>query len=107
MHSATPGTRSRYYLAMALVSAGILMYRRGPAGLQVLLVHPGGPFWKNKDDGAWTIPKGAVEPGEALLAAAQREFEEETGTAPAGDFVSLGSIRQKGGKTVHAWAVQG
>ena len=83
------------------------MYRRRPEGLQVLLVHPGGPFWKNKDDGAWTIPKGAVEPGEALIAAAQREFQEETGTAATGELVSLGSIRQKGGKTVHAWAVQG
>jgi predicted NUDIX family NTP pyrophosphohydrolase len=92
---------------MALISAGMMMYRRGPDGLQVLLVHPGGPFWKNKDDGAWTIPKGIVQPGEALLEAAQREFEEETGTAATGQFVSLGSIRQKGGKTVHAWAVQG
>ena len=91
----------------AAISAGLLMYRRGPRGLEVLLVHPGGPFWKNRDEGAWTIPKGTVLPGEALIEAARREFEEETGTAPAGELISIGSIRQKGGKTVHAWAVEG
>lgn len=84
-----------------------MMYRRGPRGLEVLLVHPGGPFWKNRDDGAWTIPKGTVLPGEALIDAARREFEEETGTAPKGELSSIGSIRQKGGKTVHAWAIEG
>ena len=91
-----------------MTSAGLLMYRRRrEGGIEVLLVHPGGPFWKNKDDGAWTIPKGEVAEGEDLLATARREFEEETGTAPRGEFVSLGSIKQKGGKIVHAWAVEG
>jgi predicted NUDIX family NTP pyrophosphohydrolase len=90
-----------------MTSAGLLMYRRGCGGIEVLLVHPGGPFWKNKDDGAWTIPKGELAEGEDLLATARREFEEETGFTPRGEFVSLGSIRQKGGKIVHAWAVEG
>jgi predicted NUDIX family NTP pyrophosphohydrolase len=85
------------------------MYRRRPAdgALQVLLVHPGGPFWKNKDEGAWTIPKGEVLEGEDLLATAKREFAEETGVAPAGEFLPLRSVQQKGGKTVHAWAFEG
>jgi predicted NUDIX family NTP pyrophosphohydrolase len=82
------------------------MYRRRPDGTQVLLVHPGGPFWRNKDDGAWTIPKGEVAAGEQPLAAAVREFAEETGFAPAGDFSPLAPVRQKGGKLVHAWAVE-
>jgi Predicted NTP pyrophosphohydrolase len=72
-----------------------------------LLVHPGGPFWKNKDDGAWSIPKGEAQPDEDLLARAKIEFEEELGFKPDGDFIPLGSIQQKGGKTVHAWAFQG
>ena len=92
---------------MASVSAGLLMYRRGAGGLEVLLAHPGGPFWKNKDDGAWTIPKGEPQAGEALLAAAKREFNEELGLVPAGEFQALGAVRQKGGKIVHAWAVCG
>jgi len=75
--------------------------------LEFLLVHPGGPFWKNKDDGAWTIPKGEVQSGEDLLARAQIEFEEEIGLKPSGNFLPLGSIQQKGGKTVHAWALEG
>jgi predicted NUDIX family NTP pyrophosphohydrolase len=83
------------------------MYRRGGNGWEVLLVHPGGPFWRNKDEGAWSIPKGEPEKGEELLAAARREFEEETGWAARGDFFPLQPIRQKGGKVVHAWAFEG
>ncbi|HEY6206531.1 MAG TPA: NUDIX domain-containing protein [Chthoniobacterales bacterium] len=89
------------------VSAGLLMFRRKDASLEVLLVHPGGPFWKNKDDGAWSIPKGEAAPGEDLLTRAQIEFEEELGLKPQGDWLPLGSIKQKGGKTVHGWAFQG
>ena len=89
------------------VSAGLLMFRRSNNSLEFLLVHPGGPFWKNKDDGAWSIPKGEVQPDEDLLARARIEFKEELGIEPAGDFIPLGSIKQKGGKTVHAWAFQG
>jgi predicted NUDIX family NTP pyrophosphohydrolase len=88
-------------------SAGLLMYRHGEHGLEVLLAHPGGPFWARKDDGAWMLPKGELEPGEDPLAAALREFEEEIGFAPAGPFASLGEVRQKGGKRVLAWAVRG
>ena len=91
-------------------SAGLLMYRVRDGRLQVLLVHPGGPFYANKDDGVWTIPKGM--PGDAdaddLLACARREFREETGLDPGpGPFLPLGSVKQKGGKTVHAWAFAG
>ncbi len=89
------------------VSAGLLMYRRRNEQLEVLLVHPGGPLWKKRDEGAWTIPKGLVDEGEELLAAAQREFREETGFAPHQPFLSLGSITQKSGKVVHAWAFEG
>lgn len=88
-------------------SAGLLLYRRGDGQLEVLLVHPGGPFWKNKDEGAWSIPKGEIEPGEDLLEAACREFAEETGGRPEGPFTPLEPIRQKGGKVVHAWGVEG
>jgi predicted NUDIX family NTP pyrophosphohydrolase len=88
------------------VSAGLLMFRRRN-GLEVLLAHPGGPFFRNKDAGAWGIPKGAPAPGEDLEAAAEREFTEEIGLPVQALLVSLGSIRQKGGKTVHAWAVEG
>lgn len=88
-------------------SAGLLLYRRSQGELEVFLAHPGGPFWHNRDEGAWTIPKGVAEPGEDLLAAACREFEEETGVHPAGPFLELGSIRQKAGKLVHAWAWEG
>jgi predicted NUDIX family NTP pyrophosphohydrolase len=87
-------------------SAGILMYRQRQGKLQVLLAHPGGPFWKNKDAGAWTIPKGEIG-DEDPLAAAQREFFEETGFEVAGDFIPLTAITQKNGKLVQAWAVQG
>jgi predicted NUDIX family NTP pyrophosphohydrolase len=90
-----------------MVSAGILLYRRTRGGLEVLLAHPGGPFWKNREEGAWTIPKGLVGPGEDELGAARREFEEETGVRPAGPFLPLGAVRQKAGKTVHAWACEG
>jgi predicted NUDIX family NTP pyrophosphohydrolase len=88
-------------------SAGLVMYRRSGAGLEVLLVHPGGPFWVNKDDGAWGIPKGECAEGEDPLAAARREFEEETGFEPAGPFLELGSFRQSSAKTISAWAVEG
>ena len=91
-------------------SAGLLMYRRSPASpasLEVLLVHPGGPFWAHKDKGAWTIPKGEPEAGEDLLLAAQREFAEETGFTAHGPFAELGVIQQAGGKIVSAWAFEG
>ena len=89
------------------ISAGLLLFRRGAAGLELFLAHPGGPFWTHKDAGAWTIPKGVIEPGEDPLAAARREFEEETGVTPTGPFLPLGSIRQKAGKEIHAWAWEG
>ena len=88
-------------------SAGLLLYRRSSGTLELFLAHPGGPFWHNRDAGAWTIPKGVAEPGEDLLAAACREFEEETGVRPAGPYFPLGSIRQKAGKLVHGWAWEG
>lgn len=89
-------------------SAGILLYRRAAGRLEVLLAHPGGPFFTRRDAGYWTIPKGEVDPGEELLAVARREFEEETGTAASdGSTIELGSIVQKGGKVVHAWAIEG
>jgi predicted NUDIX family NTP pyrophosphohydrolase len=89
-------------------SAGIVLHRDGVAGLEVLLVHPGGPFWAKKDLGAWSIPKGEYEPGEDPLACALREFEEETGTRlDAVELVELGTIRQKAGKEVTAWAARG
>jgi predicted NUDIX family NTP pyrophosphohydrolase len=89
-------------------SAGILLYREGGGGLEVLLVHPGGPFWAKKDLGAWSIPKGEYEDGEDPLACALREFEEETGTRlQASDPVELGAITQRGGKQVTAWALAG
>src|SRR4051812_13960641 len=95
-------------MAKAKASAGILMYRRGKGGaLEVLLVHPGGPFWRNKDAGAWTIPKGEPAEGEALLDVARREFEEELGVAATGDALELSPVKQKAGKIVHAWAVEG
>ena len=88
-------------------SAGLLMYRVKNGEIEVFLAHPGGPFFKSKDDGHWTIPKGEIEPGEDLLETACREFKEEGGLEPSGDFLPLGSIRQKGGKIVHAWAFEG
>ncbi len=88
-------------------SAGILLYRRRAGGREVLLVHPGGPFWQKKDLGAWSIPKGEFAPGEDPLAAAQRELHEETGLELLGPFTPLSPVRQPGGKMVHAWAVEG
>lgn len=88
-------------------SAGLLLYRHGARGWEVLLVHPGGPFWRKRDAGAWSIPKGAPEPGEDDAAAALREFHEETGSLPAGTPEPLGRIRQKAGKEVVAFALQG
>jgi predicted NUDIX family NTP pyrophosphohydrolase len=87
-------------------SAGILLFRQAGKDLQVFLGHPGGPFWSKKDLGVWTIPKGLIAPGEDPLAAAQREFAEETGHVPQGEFISLGDAKQPGGKIVHIWAVQ-
>jgi predicted NUDIX family NTP pyrophosphohydrolase len=89
------------------VSAGILLYRRREAGVEVLLVHPGGPFWRGRDSGAWMIPKGGVEADEAPLACALREFEEELGVKPEGEPRPLRRIRQKGGKWVEAFALEG
>jgi predicted NUDIX family NTP pyrophosphohydrolase len=83
------------------------MFRRRDATFEVLLVHPGGPFFRNKDDGAWTIPKGEAAHDEDLLARAKIEFEEELGVTPPGNWIDLGSVKQKGGKTVHAWAFEG
>jgi predicted NUDIX family NTP pyrophosphohydrolase len=92
---------------MPKVSAGLLMYRVREGELEFMLVHPGGPYWKNKDAGAWTIPKGEIETGEDALLAAKREFEEELGFEPRGIFVQLTPIKQKGGKIVCAWAFEG
>ena len=89
------------------ISAGLLLFRRTAGGIEVVLAHPGGPFFKNKDDGAWTIPKGVAEPDEDLLQRARIEFEEELGIKPPEGAFSIGSVRQKGGKTVHGWAVEG
>ncbi len=88
-------------------SAGLLMYRRSRGTLEVLLVHPGGPFWKKKDVGSWSIPKGEYEAGEEPLAAATREFQEETGLVAEGPYTPLTPIRQQGGKLVQAWAFEG
>ena len=88
-------------------AAGLLMYRKRDGVLEVLLVHPGGPFWARRDAGAWTIPKGEIGPGEDPLVAARREFSEETGGTAQGPFIPLAPIRQKAGKMVSAWAVEG
>jgi len=88
------------------ISAGILAFRRPPkGGIELLLAHPGGPYWRNRDDGAWSIPKGLVESND-LLACARREFNEETGLTAAGPFIALTPLRQKSGKTVHAFACE-
>jgi predicted NUDIX family NTP pyrophosphohydrolase len=91
----------------ATVSAGLLLYHCPGDELEVLLAHPGGPFWAHRDAGAWSIPKGLVAAGEEPLVAACREFEEETGLRPTGPFLSLGSVRQKAGKLIYAWACEG
>lgn len=87
-------------------SAGVLLFRRVGSETEVLLAHPGGPFWKNKDDGAWSIPKGEYADNEHPLAAAKREFAEETGLTLSGNFIPLGEVRQPGGKVVTAWALE-
>ena len=92
---------------MPKISAGLLMYRLREGELEFLLAHPGGPFWKSRDAGAWTIPKGEIQEGEEPLLAAKREFEEEIGLKPEGNFIELKPITQKGGKVVHAWAFEG
>ncbi len=95
---------------MPLHSAGILLYRWRGEQLELFLAHPGGPFWKEKDEGVWSIPKGLFDETEVPLAAARREFHEETGRlldAPDSTFIPLGEVKQKGGKIVHAWAVEG
>src|SRR5580698_9851164 len=89
------------------ISAGILLFRRRQGNLEVLLAHPGGPFWAKKDAGAWSIPKGLIDSTEDYLSAALREFEEEIGFRPDGPFLSLDTIRQKAGKVIHAWACEG
>ncbi len=92
---------------MNKTSAGILMYRSRNNAIEVFLVHAGGPFFINKDAGAWSVPKGEIDKGEDSLAAARREFEEETGCRPEGTFVPLSPIKQRSGKTVVSWAVEG
>ena len=92
---------------MAGQSAGILLYRRNKKEIEFFLVHPGGPFWAKKDLGVWSIPKGEYDPGEDPLAAAKREFAEETGQNISGEFIALTPIKQKAGKIVQAWLVEG
>ena len=92
---------------MPAISAGLLMFRIVAGELEVLLAHPGGPYHRKKDDGAWSIPKGEVEPGEDLLQAAKREFMEEIGATPTGPFTPLTPVTQRSGKVVHAWAFEG
>jgi len=94
-------------MASGKESAGLLVYRRRAGQLEVLLGHPGGPFWAGRDDGVWSIPKGGLNPGEAALDAAIREFHEETGFTVDGAFMPLGTVTLKSGKRVHAWAVEG
>lgn len=94
-------------LAQLLTSAGILLYRMRSQVLEVFLVHPGGPYWVNKDDGVWGIPKGEIEEGEDALLAAQREFNEETGSIVAGPFTALKPVKQRSGKLIRAWAARG
>jgi predicted NUDIX family NTP pyrophosphohydrolase len=99
--------RHRRGRVMATISAGILLYRHVATGLEIFLVHPGGPFWAKKDEAGWSIPKGLVEPGEDHLTAARREFTEEVGPVPSGDLRPLGAFKQSGGKTIVAYALEG
>ena len=92
---------------MPRTSAGLALFRRAPDGIEMLLVHPGGPVWKNRDDGAWSFPKGEFSEGEDPLTVARRELAEETGCAADGEFMPLGTVKQAGGKVVHLWAVEG
>src|ERR1700723_3184244 len=111
MHSCVCGSSrcaaSRRRSDMPKKSAGLLMFRRRDSGAQVFLVHPGGPFWKKKDEGAWSIPKGEYQEDEDPLDAAKREFEEETGIKAQGEFIELGQIKQPRGKIITAWAFEG
>lgn len=91
---------------MPQFSAGLLMFRRTRSQAEVFLVHPGGPFWRKKEEGAWSIPKGLVDAGEEPFEAARREFTEETGIVPAAQFIDLGEAKQPGGKVVRAWAFE-
>lgn len=108
-HAVITGTRRiRYTIRrMTVHSGGILLFRRPAGRLQVMLVHPGGPYWENKDAGVWSIPKGLFEENEAPLEAARREFAEETGFDAEGEFISLGELVQPSRKVVHAWALEG
>ncbi len=92
---------------MQRLSAGLLMFRRADSGVEVFLVHPGGPFWQKKDMGAWSIPKGEYAKGEDPLEAAKREFQEETGANPGGEFISLDDVKQPSGKVITVWALEG
>src|SRR5208283_628423 len=92
---------------MPKISAGLLMFRYRGGTIQVLLVHPGGPIWTHRDIAAWSIPKGLLAPGEDEFAAAQREFEEETGIKPSGHFIPMNPVKQPGGKVVQAWKFEG
>jgi len=101
-------TKIDTFMKRSKVSAGLLMFRKRDDKLEVLLVHPGGPFWRNKDRGAWTIPKGEVGENEDLLVRATTEFKEEIGFTPSPEtWIDLGNVKQKGGKIVHAWAFAG
>jgi predicted NUDIX family NTP pyrophosphohydrolase len=99
-------TYSASEICMPKQSAGILLYRKTPLGLEVMLVHPGGPFWARKDQGAWSVPKGEFAEPEAPFDAARRELYEETGAEVSGSFLALKPVRQKGGKVVHVWAAE-
>lgn len=92
---------------MPRTSAGLALFRRAAGGIEMLLVHPGGPVWKNRDDGAWSFPKGEFTEGEDPLTVARRELAEETGCTADGAFIPLGTVKQAGGKVVHLWAVEG
>src|SRR5438067_2148068 len=96
-----------YRVKRSKTSAGLLMFRKNQGNLEVLLVHPGGPYFRKKDRGSWTIPKGEAAEGENLRTRAILEFEEELGIEPAAEWIELGTVKQKGGKTVHAWAFEG